>query len=110
LGAGRHDAAAYMCGYCVELALKARVCRTLNWPDFPETRKEFEGYSSFRTHDLGVLLHLSGQEANIKQDAFVNWNAVAQWDPAVRYKAVGSTTQQDAAAMIGAADALLKVL
>lgn len=29
--AGRYDAALYLCGYAVELALKARICRTLRW-------------------------------------------------------------------------------
>jgi hypothetical protein len=58
--AGRYDASACLCGYALELALKARICETLNWQWFPETRREFEGYRSFRTHDLDVLLYLSG--------------------------------------------------
>jgi HEPN domain-containing protein len=40
--AGRFDGAAYLCGYAVELALKARICDTLAWSEFPETAKEFE--------------------------------------------------------------------
>jgi len=34
----RFDGAFYLAGYAVELALKARVCRTLKWPDFPKER------------------------------------------------------------------------
>ncbi|MCB0065385.1 MAG: HEPN domain-containing protein [Caldilineaceae bacterium] len=60
LAANRYDGAMYLCGYAVELALKARICRTLKWAGYPSTRKEFEGYQSLRTHDLKVLLHLSG--------------------------------------------------
>ncbi len=37
----RYDAAAYLCGYAIELALKARICKTLRWPNFPDTNKEF---------------------------------------------------------------------
>lgn len=37
----RYDAAAYLCGYAIELALKARICKTLGWPNFPDTNKEF---------------------------------------------------------------------
>lgn len=36
----RYDCAAYMCGYVVELALKARICRTLRWEGYPETRAD----------------------------------------------------------------------
>jgi len=38
LTASRYDGATYLCGYAVEVALKARVCRVLNWPTFPSTR------------------------------------------------------------------------
>lgn len=108
--AARYDGALYMCGYCIELALKARICRALNWPDFPYTRREFEGLASFRTHDLDLLLRLAGQEANIKQNHFVNWNAIAIWNPEVRYKAIGSAAQGDVQAIITAAEALLRVI
>lgn len=60
--AGRFDGAFYLCGYAIELALKARICRTLKWPEFPETNQEFRPLQSFRTHDLAVLLRLSGRE------------------------------------------------
>ncbi|HBL27338.1 MAG TPA: hypothetical protein DD490_10940 [Acidobacteria bacterium] len=46
LAAGRFDGAVYLCGYAVELALKARICDTLGWSDFPETPKEFQPYQS----------------------------------------------------------------
>jgi len=64
----RIDGAGYVCGYAVEIALKARICRTLNWPAFPEKRNEFENLGSFRTHKLDVLRALSGQEQRIKTE------------------------------------------
>ncbi len=57
----RYDGAVYLAGYTVELALKARICEVLNWSGYPATSKEFDGYRSFRTHDLRVLLSLSGR-------------------------------------------------
>ena len=58
--ARRYDGSHYLCGYAVEIALKARICKTLNWAGFPDKGKEFEGLGSFRTHDFEVLLRLSG--------------------------------------------------
>jgi hypothetical protein len=37
----RYDAATYLCGYAMELALKARICQTLGYIHFPKTNKEF---------------------------------------------------------------------
>ena len=72
--ADRYDGAAYVCGYAVEVALKARICRILSWSGFPNTAGEFQAYRSFQTHDLDVLLHLSGQEVRVKQQHFALWN------------------------------------
>ncbi len=66
LSKNRYDGAAYLCGYAVEIALKARIVKTLRWAGFPESSSEFKGYGSFKTHDLDVLLHLTGWEAKIK--------------------------------------------
>jgi hypothetical protein len=35
------DAAIYLCGYAVEIALKVRICMVLGRVDFPETASEF---------------------------------------------------------------------
>src|SRR5262245_7371103 len=110
LEAGRFDGATYLCGYAIEVALKARICRTLNWPEFPRTGGEFQAYKSFQTHELDVLLRLSGQEARIKQDHFALWNVVAVWKAESRYNIIGTAGQADAAAMISAAKQLLEVL
>lgn len=110
LAGGRYDGATYVCGYAVEVALKARICRTLNWSDFPSTRGEFQAYRSFQTHELDVLLRLSGQEARIKQNYFTHWNAVAVWKPESRYDVIGTIQRADAESMIGAAEQLLKAL
>ena len=52
---GRYDAAMYLSGYAVELALKARICETLGWTWFPSRSAEFHDYRTLQTHSLQVL-------------------------------------------------------
>lgn len=110
LAAGRFDGAAYLCGYAVEIALKARICRVLNWPEFPRTKRDFKELQSFKTHELDVLLRLSGQEARIKENHFSLWNVVAVWKAESRYEVVGTAQQADAIDMIRSAELLMAVL
>jgi HEPN domain-containing protein len=110
LAAKRYDGAVYLGGYVVEIALKARVCRTLRWAGFPETRPEFQSFASFKTHDLDVLLSLSGREQRVKATLLAEWSAVATWDPEVRYKLPGSAKKADAELLLNAATTLLAAL
>lgn len=106
----RYDGAIYLCGYAVEIALKTRICKTLSWFGYPSTGGEFQNYQSFRTHNLDVLLRLSGVEERIKTILMTEWSAVAAWDPEARYKPIGSATKQAAELMIASARVLLRAL
>jgi HEPN domain len=106
----RYDGAVYLCGYAIEVALKARICQTLRWTGFPATNREFEGKQSLRTHDLSLLLELSGVEALIRTRYLPHWSAVATWTPDLRYHVVGSATRNRAEQMIAAAGVLVRVL
>jgi hypothetical protein len=106
----RIDSAAYLCGYAVELALKARICITLNWEGFPQTRGEFEGFSSFKTHRLDLLLILSGQEQRIKAEQLREWSAVETWDPEARYKTVGHFARDKVEVMVASVRLLVEVV
>ena len=110
LRAGRYDGAIYLGGYVVELALKSRICKTLKWTGFPQTRGEFQSFQSFKTHDLDVLLSSSGVEDKIKAKYLAEWSAVASWDPEARYNPIGSASKTDAELLIEAARKLLSVL
>ena len=110
LAAGRFDGATYLCGYAIELARKARICRTLNWSGFPSTGGEFQAYRSFQTHELEILLHLSGQEARVRQNHFEIWSSVGVWKVESRYNLVGTARQSDTTAMIQAAEEFLGIL
>ena len=108
--ARRYDGAVYLCGYAVEIALKARICQTLKWVGYPSTRSEFQDYGSFRTHNLDVLLNLSGREAKIKPKYFAEWSTVAGWDPNTRYQVIGTASASDVTDMLSSARALLGAL
>jgi HEPN domain-containing protein len=103
----RYDGAIYLCGYAIELALKARICKTLKWEGYPDSVREFRPYKSFQTHNLHVLLHLSGREAKIKVGFLKAWSGVTQWDPTLRYKPIGSAKNADVQDMISSAQMLL---
>ncbi len=106
LEAHRFDGGLYLCGYAVEIALKARVCRTLRWASWPDRGS----YSSFFTHKLDVLLSLSGRETKIRTQFAVQWSIVATWDPESRYTPIGTITEGDLQVMIAAAEDLLDAL
>jgi HEPN domain-containing protein len=107
---GRFDGSVYLCGYAVEIALKARICDCLRWTGYPDTNAEFKGYTSFRTHDLEVLLHLTGAEAAIREGFLLEWSIVLDWDPDTRYRVIGSSSSTDASAMLTAAHTLTGAL
>jgi hypothetical protein len=109
LGARRFNGAMYVCGYAVELALKARICRTLKWSGFPQTSHEFMGLQSMRTHNLDTLLHLSGVEGRVRGEHMWLWSEILAWSPEKRYQTTQSTSRE-ASVMIAAAVKLLEVL
>jgi HEPN domain-containing protein len=108
--AGRYDGAVYLTGYAVEVALKARICRTLKWSHFPSTGAEFQQYQSFRTHDLNVLLNLSGVRERIRANYSTEWSLVVVWNPEMRYRPTGSAQRLDTRQMLDAAATLLTLL
>lgn len=109
----RYDGAVYLCGYSIELALKARICFALKWADFPFTKGEFDkGLQSFKTHKLELLLKLSGRGEKIRTNPAhsADWSNVVDWDPESRYDPARATTQTVARDMIESARNLLRVI
>ena len=106
----RYDSALYLCGYAVELALKARICTVLHWQGFPSTQAEFKGLASFKVHELETLLHLTGREAKIRASYMTEWSVVVQWNPEERYNPVGTAIRADVISMIKSVETLLRVL
>jgi HEPN domain-containing protein len=93
--AGLYDGAAYLSGYVVELALKARICRILAIRDYPDTGKYKQVYA---THDFDQLLFLAGLRSKMQPNSslFLKWSIASPWTPERRYSPVGTFTKQDA--------------
>jgi HEPN domain-containing protein len=110
-----YDAAVYLCGYAVEIALKARLCRHLKWTTgFPETPAEFRLKGNLKTHDLETLLDYTGIQGRVRssgpRDLLPDWSVVRKWNPEQRYDPRGTKTLSDADSMIAATQKLLRVL
>jgi HEPN domain-containing protein len=90
--AALYDGSVYLCGYVVELALKARVCATLGIEKYPERRH-------FLTHDFDELRLLAGLEREITaaSPAFLkNWSIATDWRPEWRYQPAGTNDRAKA--------------
>ena len=107
---GRYDSAIYLCGYGLELALKARICDTLNWDGFPSDTPGFRGLQSFRTHDLSILLRLSGIQGRVEDDFPDEWETASCWRSEWRYLAVGSVDEEQCLELIEAVAVLMEVV
>jgi len=108
--AQRYDGAYYLCGYAIELGLKYRICKTLKWNDYPLTSNEFKKYSSFKTHEVDILLNLSGREKIIKSKFLVEWSFVRNWNPEYRYQPIGKIKKIDAHTMLMSTKNILNAL
>lgn len=63
-----------------------------------------------KTHDLEVLLHLSGIEARIRTKYLAEWSLVIDWNPEKRYQSASGISEQKARDMVAAASRLVKAL
>lgn len=106
----RYGGTVYLCGYVVELGLKSRICKTLKWKSFPSSQRDFDTLKTFKTHNLEVLLHLSGLERKIKSQHLADWSIVTQWDPELRYSLPGSISKTEAREMLKATIHVLRAI
>lgn len=101
--AGFFDGCAYLCGYVVELALKACICQLLDTDDYPATGEYKRVYA---IHDLRQLLFLAGLRRKLDPTAealFTNWSLAVPWNPTERrYSPAGTVTREDAVDILNA--------
>lgn len=98
----RYFASVYIAGYCLELVLKYRIAKIMQFnKGFPENKTEFNSYyldtrkvllhntirelRDIRNHDLSKLLHYSGEEVKVLSRLNVEWEDVKNWSPEMRY-------------------------
>jgi HEPN domain-containing protein len=103
--AGLFDGSFYLCGYVVELAMKACVCRHLGVEEYPESEPNLKGL--FRTHDFRSLELVAGLRSSVsaKRQASLtfddNWTLATSWKPEDRYL-LNSKNQNEAHDMLEA--------
>lgn len=105
----RYVASVYLMGYAVEIALKRKICKTLQFNSgFPENPRElqaciasvatanpthpsagtavtFTNVKEIKNHDLAKLLRYSGQEYHVKTGFLTDWTNIVGWNPETRY-------------------------
>ena len=102
LDKGLYDGAAYLAGYVVETALKARICKVLGIDDYPSTGPLKPTYA---VHDLGQLVLLAGLKLRLGLAAaplLANWSIAQPWTPERRYTAPGTQGEQDSLDVLSA--------
>lgn len=96
-----YDGCVYLCGYVVELALKARICTLLGVTDYPHS----EIPQTFKTHKFEHLKLLAGlhQDFNAgNAKLLANWSVATSWEPEWRYRPVGSADKGGAQQVLDA--------
>jgi hypothetical protein len=87
---------AYLCGYVIEFALKARICKSLEIDEYPASGKLKSAYA---VHDFDQLLLLSGLRNkldNANAELYANWFVATPWTPEIRYRPKGSFSKDKA--------------
>ena len=103
-----YDGSCYLAGYCLEMALKAVICRRMEKDDFFEILKS-ESVRSFKIHNLTELVILAGLQKRyedlkaINPDFEYNWVVIRdkiRWSEQLRYQT--GFTKSDAESMLNA--------
>jgi predicted amidohydrolase len=92
------DGCVYLCGYVVELALKARICAVLDTDDYPIRQQ-------FKTHDFDDLKVLAGMSKELSSQnplLWDNWTEATQWKPDWRYVRAGNYDEVAASSILKA--------
>jgi HEPN domain-containing protein len=100
--AGCYDGCAYLCGYVVELALKAAICATLGVGEYPDKGSRLR--DSFKTHEFDDLKLLAGMEQafTVSASLLANWSVASKWKPERRYEPEGTYNAAAASAILDA--------
>ena len=89
-----YDGSCYLAGYCIELALKAAICKRMGTPDFFRTIRP-ETARAFKIHNIEELVTLAGLYTqfnvliNTNIDFSYNWSFIKttiNWSEQLRYQ------------------------
>jgi HEPN domain-containing protein len=100
---GLFEGCVYMCGYVVELALKARICANLGLSEYPEKGSRLrDAMKSHVIDDLGLLAGMVHELTPGRSVLLTNWSTVSEWKPEWRYDPKGSYDQAFAKRILNA--------
>ena len=89
-----YDGSCYLAGYCIELALKAAICKRMGTPEFFRTIRP-ETARAFKIHNIEELVTLAGLYTqfnvliNTNIDFSYNWSFIKttiNWSEQLRYQ------------------------
>lgn len=101
--AGLFEGCVYLCGYVVELALKARICANLGLSEYPEKGSRLrEAMKSHVLEDLGLLAGMVHEFSPGRSVLLSNWSLIRVWNPEWRYGPKGSYDQTFAKRLLDA--------
>ena len=119
LGQKQWSDASYLCGYAVEILLKARICVGHGISQFPGNATEFkasklkkQGWKQNEVfcHDLEQLLSKTTIAAHIKSKFMREWSTCIKWSPESRYQPVGTATKTSANQLLLDAAVIIRAL
>src|SRR5205807_362649 len=88
---GLQDGCAYLRGYVVELARKARICAPFGVTDYPDKGSRLrEALKSHFLDDLGLLAGMVHEFTPTRPALLANWSRINEWRPVCRYEPKGS--------------------
>jgi len=101
---GRFANSIYLCGYCVELALKLAITRKLNWANYKTEGK----FKVLKTHDFDMQVAFTGEESRIKR--LPSWSIVMLWNEHKRYEDPARSNECESDSMIKATENMVMEL
>lgn len=96
---GFYSGSEYLCGYVVEFALKARICKILNLEEYPADELKIS-----KTRHFDVLKILAGLKKDLNpgtnKELWDNWSVATKWKPELRYQPPAKDSRESAKAVI----------
>jgi HEPN domain-containing protein len=110
-----YNGAFYLAGYAVELYLKAKICDTMDVPDFYDTHVPKSDLSkTFLIHNLDRLMLLSGLHTKFEAakktvpNLTDHWDKVLTWSEKSRYNNPNTKTEIEALEFIESSKIIMK--
>jgi hypothetical protein len=93
LSTKRYAACNYICGYALELILKYRIAKQLNW-----AAVDINDHPFLKIHDLDKLVKYTGVFDKVLK--MPQWNTCRNWSADSRYQDAESITEPEASKML----------